>query len=157
MSTCLQCSWKNQSWTIMPNLCKKNLFTLLLLVQDFSRIFIGFLMAWFRYTSIYEFSEKYKLRIGNLPWKLSVFFTDMKVLLCMKSNSEWSVYLRSRSSTWMGSEMIWSAVIMVISGLVRFIASLANGDILKPYTSDQKSTEDFLNLNDHSMIHLRNT
>ena len=123
----------------------------------FGGFFIGFLMAWFRYTSIYEFSEKYKLRIGNLPWKLSVFFTDMKVLLCMKSNSEWSVYLRSRSSTWMGSEMIWSAVIMVISGLVRFIASLANGDILKPYTSDQKSTEDFLNLNDHSMIHLRNT
>ena len=75
--------------------------------------------------------------IWDLPWKLSVFFTDMKVLLCMKSNSEWSVYLRSRSSTWMGSEMIWSAAIMVISGLVRFMASLANGDILKPYTSDQ--------------------
>jgi hypothetical protein len=37
----------------------------------------------------------------------------------------------------MGSEIIWSAAIMVISGLVRFIASLANGDILKPYTSDQ--------------------
>ena len=97
------------------------------------------------------------IKLTYLPWNLSVFLTDMKVLLCMKSNSEWSVYLRSRSSTWMGSEMIWSAAIMVISGLVRFIASLANGDILKPYTSDQKSTEDFLNLNDHSMIHLRNT